>query len=63
MSKRTNVKVGYNSQYGKNELDLISDADMYWFFEKVLEKRFLTFLTHIIKPTVSIQNLMTQNKN
>ena len=47
MSERTNVKVGCNSQYGKHELELIPDADMYWFFEKVLEEKFLTFLTHI----------------
>ena len=54
MSERTNVKVGCNSQYGKNELELIPDADMYWFFEKVLEEKFLTFLTRIVKPKVSI---------
>ena len=41
--------------------ELISYPDMYIFFEKEVE--FLVFLIDIVKPTISIINLMTKNMN
>ena len=47
----------------KVELELIPDPDMYIFFKKGQEVEFLIFLIAIVKPTIGIWNLMTQNKN
>ena len=38
----------------KIEPELISDADMYFFFEKVWMLEFLTFLKGIVKPATRI---------
>ena len=43
----------------KLELELISDADIYLFFEKVWEGGFPIFPKNIVKPTKSNLNLMT----
>ena len=47
----------------KVKLELIPDPDMYILFGKVREMEFLIFLIGIVKPTISISNLVTQNKN
>ena len=47
----------------KVELKLIPDPDMYIFFEKVTRGGVIIFLINIVKQTISIWNLMTQNKN
>ena len=47
----------------KVELKLIPDSSMYILFEKVREEEFLIFLIDIVRPTTSILNLITQNKN
>ena len=36
---------------------------MYVFFEKVWEVAFFTFLRDIVKPAISVWNLMFQNKD
>ena len=47
----------------KIKLELISDRDIYIFFDKGIEVEFLIFLIDIVKPTISVWNLMTQSKN
>ena len=44
------------------EHELISDADICLFFEKGIEEELLTFIRETIMPTISIQNLVIQNK-
>ena len=46
----------------KVELELVSDADIFILWKKY-ETEFLTCLRDIVKPTKSVWNLMTQNKN
>ena len=46
----------------KYKLELMSEADVICFLKKVWELELLTFLRHIVKPTISIYNLMTQNE-
>ena len=43
----------------KTEIEFIADADIYSFFEKGM-RGFLTFLRDIVKPVISIWNLMTK---
>ena len=43
--------------------ELISDLDMYILFQKGMGVKFLIFLIDMVKPAISIWNLMTQNKN
>ena len=46
------------------ELELISDADINLFAEKDLTGKFSYIsLRDVVRPTVSIWNVMTQNKN
>ena len=45
--------LGCNAQVTKVELEVISDADMYLFFEKAREAKFLSFLKHIVKRTIN----------
>ena len=47
----------------KVKLEIFTDPEMYISYEKVREVEFLIFLIHKVKPTRSIWNLMTQNKN
>ena len=47
----------------KVELERISDADMYLFFEKVKEKEFLTLIRDIVKLTINIWNLVILNND
>ena len=47
----------------KVELELISDADMFLVVEKDTRGGFLAFLKDTVKSTLSIWNLMIQNKN
>ena len=49
----------------KVELELILDADMDLFIEKLWEVELFKFSqdNNIVKPTISIWNLITQNKN
>ena len=48
---------------GKVELELITDPDIAYSLKKVWEVEFFIFLIDIVKPTISIWNLMTQNKD
>ena len=47
----------------KVQLELTPHTDIYLLFHKEWEVEFLTFLKDIVKPTISIWNLVTQNKN
>ena len=47
----------------KVKLELISDLDMYLFFEKWLRGWVSYVLIDIVKTTISIWNLTTQSKN
>ena len=47
----------------KIELELIPDPDMYIFFQKGKRGGIPIFLIDTAKPTISIWNLMTRNKN
>ena len=47
----------------KVELELIPDPEMYIVFEKGMRDGSFKFLIDIVKPTISIWNLMTQSKN
>ena len=47
----------------KVKLELIPDADMFIFFGKGKRDGVFISLIDIAKPTVNIENLMTQNKS
>ena len=47
----------------KAQLELISDPNKYIFFEKGMKGKFFVFLIDMVKPTISIWSLITQNKN
>ena len=44
----------------KVDLELISDADMYFFFEEVMKGGVSYISRRLVKPAVSIQNLMME---
>ena len=62
--KRTSIKLRCNAYYEKNwNSNLFQILTCTYPLKKVRQVEFLIFLTNILKPTVSIWSLITQNKN